>query len=130
MWRAIAILSVMGGYMVALSATWQSTPQSQLFVEALQDALAALRIRPKEAAHIQDLSESEWSKQCANEQRRHVSLQRITRLPPAVIRMWLKQIAPAYGLRCFDRNDDIVALIDGVQQAVSSFNNSNERKTA
>lgn len=127
MWRFLVIVAVTGGYMSALAATWQRTPQSQLLVEALQDALAALRIRPKEAAHLQDLSEPEWSKQCAGEQRRHVSLQRMTRLPPAVMRLWLKQIAPAYGLRCFDRNDDIVSLIDGVQRVVSSIN---ERKTA
>lgn len=109
-------------------AAWQHTPQSQLFVDALCAALRAVGIAPKEAAHTQHLTEQQWSMQCSG-RGGHVSLQRITALPAVAIRRWLMDVAPAYGLRCFDRNDDLVKLYDSNRQLVDTLTAA-KRRTA
>lgn len=109
-------------------AAWEPTPQSQLFADALCRALRAVGIAPKEAAHHQHITEQQWSKQCAGRDG-HVSLQRITCLPAVAIRRWLMDIAPAYGLRCFDRHDDLVALIDRNRELVNQLT-KRERRSA
>jgi hypothetical protein len=106
--RALLLITVC----VGASAAFQITPQRRLLVDAYQAAARALGYGRKQIASWLGLSEAQWRKQFEAEDGQHVSLYRIADTPPDVMRTWIKAIGPAYGLRVFDRNDEIVALID------------------
>ncbi len=114
--RAIFLLTLC----VCGTGAFQITPQRRLLVDAYQAAARALGYGRKQIASWLGLSEAQWRKQFEAEDGQHVSLYRLADTPPDVMRTWIKAIGPAYGLRVFDRNDEIVALIDANRAQVSA----------
>lgn len=113
----ILMLALCGG----ATAAFQVTPQSRLLVDAFEAAAKAMRYGRKQIAGFLGLTEAQWKKQFDAEEGQHVSLYRVAGAPPDVIREWIKKIGPAYGMRVFDRNDDIVRLIDANRVLADAF---------
>lgn len=107
-------------YFVSVGANLELTPQARLLVDALLDACRALGYGRKQTAAFQILTEAQWKRQADGGGGQHVSLYRVALMPAQVIRAWIKRIAPAYGLRVFDRTDDICRLIDAVDAQIGS----------
>jgi hypothetical protein len=98
----------------ALGASFELTPQARLLVDAYLAACRSLGFGRKQVASHLRLTEAQWARQIEGSDGQHVSLYRLALSPARLIRAWIKEIAPAYGLRVFDRQDDICRVIDAV----------------
>lgn len=117
-------------YFASLGANVELTPQARLLVDAYLAACRALGFGRKQVASHLRLTEAQWARQIDGTDGQHVSLYRLALSPARLIRAWIKEIAPAYGLRVFDRNDDICRVIDAVSLLIEQHHQDEEKRRA
>ena len=117
-------------FVIGLGAPVELTPQTRLLVDAYLRVCRALGFGRKQVADFNGVSEAQWARQVDGSDGQHVSLYRLANSPTQVLREWIKAIAPAFGLRVYDRQDDICRVIDAVTLLIEQHNQDEEKRRA
>jgi hypothetical protein len=71
---------------LSFTAAFKHGPRQAYAIRILRQAIAEALLSDKEAAGVQDLTPTQWARQCGNHDGAHVSYQRIFEFPRAVLK--------------------------------------------
>jgi hypothetical protein len=83
---------------LTFTAAFKHGPRQAYAIRILRQAIAEALLSDKEAAGVQDLTPTQWARQCGNHDGAHVSYQRIFEFPRAVLK--------ALGKALYEENSD------------------------
>jgi hypothetical protein len=73
---------------LSFTAAFKHGPRQAYAIRILRQAIAEALLSDKEAAGVQDLTPTQWARQCGNHDGAHVSYQRIFEFPRADATDW------------------------------------------